>query len=82
MRKSDEVRALVQKENFRKALEIAKGFRLGITSKQSGAMALAYECMVHERFYLSIGTDIQKAIHEGVETIVGLYGRNEHDIHQ
>ena len=74
-RKSDIVRSLVAEKQYKKALRIAKDFRLGITPEQSLRMKKAYECMVHERFYLSLGEDIQKRIAEGIETIVSIYGK-------
>lgn len=75
VRKSDEVRRLVAEKQYRKALRIAKDFRLGITEEQSLRMKKAYECMVHERFYLSLGEDIETRIAEGIETIVSIYGK-------
>jgi len=74
-RKSDMVRRLVAEKQYKQALRIAKDFRLGITPEQSTKMKKAYECMVHERFYLSLGENIQVRIDEGIETIVGIYGR-------
>jgi len=79
-KKSDIVRRLVAEKQFNQALQIAKDFRLGITPEQSTKMKKAYECMVHERFYLSLGENIQARIDEGIETIVGIYGR-ENDSH-
>lgn len=76
VKKTDVVRNLVGKREYRKALSIAKDFRLGITPEQSSTMKRAYECMVHERFYLSIGTDTKKAIRDGIEVLEGLYGRS------
>ena len=83
VKKPDLVRSLVEQREYRKALNIAKDFKLGITPVQSSMMRRAYECMVHERFYLSIGTDIQKAVREGIEVLEGLYGRScKNDLHQ
>lgn len=76
VKKTDVVRDLVGKREYRKALSIAKDFRLGITPEQSSTMKRAYECMVHERFYLSIGTDTKKAVRDGIEVLEGLYGRS------
>lgn len=83
-KKSDIVRDLVGREEYRKALAIAKDFRLGITPEQSDKMTRAYECMVHERFYLSINTDTQAAVREGIEVLRNLYGRSccQNDLHQ
>ena len=80
---SDIVRRLVGQKEYRKALGIAKDFKMGITPEESGMMRRAYECMVHERFYLSIGTDVNEAIRVGIEVLEGLYGRScKHDLHQ
>jgi len=76
-RKSDKVRRLVSDGDYKAALRIAKGFRLGITKEQSSAMTLAYECMVHGRFYTQLGYDLKQKIAEGVEILVGIYGRSE-----
>lgn len=82
-RKTDKVRRLISGGDFKGALRIAKGFRLGITKEQSSAMTLAYECMVHGDFYRQLGYDLKQKIAEGVEVLTGLYGRSEeHDIHQ
>lgn len=75
VKKSDEVRGLVAQKQYKQALRIAKDFRLGITAEQSLRMKKAYECMVHERFYLSLGEDIEARIAEGIETIVSIYGK-------
>lgn len=80
VKKSDIVRGLVADKQYKKALQIAKDFRLGIPPEQSLKMKKAYECMVHERFYLSLGENIQERIADGIETIVSIYGR-ENNIH-
>jgi len=77
IRKSDKVRVLVKEENYRKALAIAKDFQLGITREQSQKMKKAYECMVHERFYISLGENIKARIDEGIEILVSIYGREK-----
>ena len=86
IRKSDIVRGLVANRQYKKALQIAKDFRLGITPEQSLQMKKAYECMVHERFYLSLGEDTKSRIAEGISTIVSIYGRendsNGKDLYQ
>lgn len=82
-RKSDAVRRLVSSGATKEALRIAKDFKLGITKEQSNAMTLAYECMVHGRFYSQLGYDLSRKIEEGVEVLKGLYGRSEeHDLYQ
>lgn len=73
-RKSDAVRRLTRSGEYKKALRIAKGFRLGITREQSDKMGIAYECMVHPQFYEQLGFVIDEKIDDGVEVLVGLYG--------
>lgn len=74
VKKTDIVRQLVSTGDMKKALSIAKDFRMGITKAQRSAMTKAYECMVHPVFYISIGTDIPSAIQEGVLALTELYG--------
>ncbi len=82
-RKSDAVRRLVSCGSYKEALRIAKDFRLGITREQSSAMTLAYECMVHGRFYKQLGYRLDEKIAEGVDILLGLYGRSEgNDLHK
>ncbi len=73
-KKTDIVRAEVANGNWKKALSIAKGFRLGISREQQSVMTRAYECLVHPDFYESIGTDLSQAIQEGISVLTGLYG--------
>lgn len=72
--KSSIVRQLVAAKNFKKALSIAKGFRLGVKKSEQDVMTRAYECMVHPDFYKSIGTDLNKAITDGIQVLTALYG--------
>lgn len=74
VRKSDIVREAVREGDFKKALRIAKGFRIGVTAPERDRMSRAYECIVHPEFYREIGTDIPKAIAEGKEVVSRLYG--------
>ena len=77
VKKSDQVRELVRQGEYKKALSITKGFKLGITREQNDKMVRAYECMVDDRFYRSLGVNLSEAIRDGVEVLVGLYGRSE-----
>lgn len=65
IKKSDIVKAAVQKQDWKKALQIAKDFRIGVTQEQRNKMARAYECIVHPDFYRQIGVDIPEAIEQG-----------------
>ena len=82
-RKTEVVRSLVRSGELKQALKIAKDFRLGISKPDSDAMTLAYECMVHERFYKQLGYNLSEKVAEGVEVLKRLYGRSEeNDLHQ
>lgn len=69
IKKSDIVREAVRKQDWKKALQIAKDFRIGITHEQKSKMARAYECIVHPDFYQQIGVDIPEAIEQGKEVV-------------
>ena len=49
-KKSDIVRKLVACGEFKKALRIAKEFRMGIAKADSDAMKRGYECMINPNF--------------------------------
>ena len=74
VKQSDIVREAVKSGEWKKALRIAKDFRINVTKAQRDAMARAYECMVHPEFYKQIGTDIPGAIAKGKEVVSYLYG--------
>ena len=65
IRKSDIVREAVREQNWKKALQTAKDFHIGVTQEQRSKMARAYECIVHPDFYQQIGIDISEAIEQG-----------------
>lgn len=65
IKKSDIVREAVLEQDWKKALQIAKDFHIGVTQEQRSKMARAYECIVHPDFYKQIGVDIPEAIEQG-----------------
>lgn len=65
IKKSDIVREAVQEQDWKKALQIAKDFHIGVTQEQRIKMARAYECIVHPDFYKQIVVDILEAIERG-----------------
>ena len=65
IKKSDIVREAVREQDWKKALQIAKDFRIGVTQEQRSKMARAYECIVHPDFYQQIGINILEAIEQG-----------------
>lgn len=73
-KKSDMVRHLVATGEYKKALRIAKEFRLGINKADKEAMRLGYECMVSPDFYRQIGKDVDAEIRHGVNVLIRIYG--------
>lgn len=73
-RKSDVVREAVAVGDYRKALGIARNFRLGISKEDADSMKRAYECMVWPEFYKSIGKDISVETQKGIDALIRLYG--------
>lgn len=69
IKKSDIVRESVKTGDYKKALRIAKDFRIGITKEQRALMSRAYECMVRPEFYEQIGVNIEEAIRKGKQTV-------------
>lgn len=75
VKKSDKVRAAVAAGNFKKALRIAKDFRIGISKEDLDAMKRGYECMATSpEFYKSIGFDVSECIEKGIEVLIRIYG--------
>jgi hypothetical protein len=74
-KKSDVVRRLVADGDYKKALGIVKGFRLGISREDISCMTRAYECMVRPDFYRQISIDPGAAIADGIRILVAHYGQ-------
>jgi len=74
--KTNAVRSLVAAGDYRKALGIVKGFRFGLSAEALNKLKLAYECMVHPTFYEQLGTDTERAVTEGVQILIELYGHS------
>ena len=72
-KKSEMVRELVAAGDYRKALSIAKGFKLGFTKEEQSTMTRAHECIAHPGFYRQLGVDEEKAIEAGMEIIKRVY---------
>lgn len=73
-KKSDMVRELVAVGDYKKALSIAKGFKIGFTKEEQSIMTRAHECMVHPGFYSQLGINEVDAIDAGIEIIERVYG--------
>lgn len=75
VKKSDIVKNAVCEGDWKKALHLAKDFRIGVTQEQRDKMARAYECIVHPDFYRQIGVDIPEAIEQG-KAVIKEYVKN------
>lgn len=76
VKKTDMVREAVAAGQWKKALSIAKGFRMGITKEQHSDITRAHECLVTcPEFYKSLGYDVDDCIKKGIEALVSLYGQ-------
>ena len=73
IKKTDLVKQAIAECDFKKALRIAKDFKLNVTKEQKDAMGLAYECMIYPDFYKQLGKDIYKSIEVGKNIVVALY---------
>lgn len=73
-KKTDMVREAVKNKDYKKALQLAKDFRINVSPEQRRIMSRAYECIVHPDFYRQIGVDIPLAISNGKNVLIGLYG--------
>jgi hypothetical protein len=60
------VRQLIEAGEFKKALNGAKDFRIGVTREQRSVMARAYECFIRPDFYRSIGKNPEQCIKAGI----------------
>lgn len=73
-KKTDIVKEAIKTGDFKKALRIAKDFRINVTKEQRERMARAYECIVHPEFYRQIGFDVMETVNLGERTVALLYG--------
>ena len=74
MKKTDIVKEAIKMGDFKKALRIAKDFRINVTVEQREKMARAYECIVHPEFYKQIGVSTVESINIGKQTLTLLFG--------
>lgn len=72
--KSNQVRELVASKEFKKALAVVKGFRLGLTMEQISTFTRAHECIVHPGFYSQLGMNEEHEIQKGIDLLIELYG--------
>lgn len=74
MKKTDIVKEAIKDGDIKKALRIAKDFRINVTKEQREKMSRAYECIVHTEFYKQIGVDIMESVNQGKDTLTLLFG--------
>jgi len=67
--KAQDVRIFIQQGDFKKALNGAKSFRIGITQEQRSVMSRAYECYIRPEFYRSIGKNPEECVQAGIAVL-------------
>ncbi|MBH8599087.1 MULTISPECIES: hypothetical protein [unclassified Thermoactinomyces] len=66
MRKKTELaKEAYRSGNVKKALWIAKSFRIGLSKDDRDKIVRAYECLVHPDFYLMLGKSPEEEIEKG-----------------
>jgi len=58
--KTQQMLQLLQAGEVKKALAIAKTFRMGFTREEQKVIQRGYECLVHPEFYIKLGRDCQE----------------------
>lgn len=71
--KTNIVREAIECENWKKAFQVCKTFKIGITQEQRNVIRRAYECIVYPRFYVQLGVDTEDAIKKGIDVLRVLY---------
>lgn len=74
MKKTDQVRQAIKDGELKKALRIAKNFRLGITKEEQVSMSRAYECMIRPDFYRQLGYDTDNVVEHGCNIVRMMFG--------
>ena len=69
MLKTERMRKAYSAGDYKTALWLAKGFRIGVSNEDRHAMSLAYECLVRPRFYREVGCDVNAAVRCGIDTL-------------
>lgn len=72
--KVDKVKSLLAAGAFQKALTIVKTFRIGFSKEEKRSIEIAHEVLTgNERFYRSLGIDVDKVIEETRQLLSGKY---------
>jgi len=75
-KKTDQVRDYVSQGDYKSAMRIAKGFRMGF-KEDIDAIRLAWECMTRPHFYEQIGKNPEDLVQKGMEVLDRLYGKDD-----
>lgn len=71
-----EARECLQKGQVKKALNITRRFRLGLSKEQRRDMERAWECLARPGFYAQLGFDEGQLINVGIETMTDILKEN------
>lgn len=66
IKKTDMAVGAFESGKVKEALNIAKGFKIGLTKEEHKQIVCGYECMVHESFYRQIGKDPKQELTKAV----------------
>lgn len=67
--KVEMVKQYINNDEIRKALALAKTFKIGLTREERGILARGYECMTHRQFYVQLGMDPEKEIEKAIKVL-------------
>ncbi|MEG1728725.1 MAG: hypothetical protein RR280_04200 [Bacteroidaceae bacterium] len=71
--KSDKVRSLVQKGQFKEALAIVKTFKLGLSKAERDTLVRAHEAQWNPAFYIRMGRNPDELFQEAVTILTTHY---------
>ena len=56
-------------KKYRRALNIAKNFKIGVSDAQRQQMALGYECIAHESTYVQMGYNCEEEVAKAIQIL-------------
>ena len=71
-KRSQVIQALKNKD-YKKALKIAKTFRIELNKEQNSIVTRGYESLTNPRFYKSLGQNIEQNIQDAIDILLLVY---------
>lgn len=72
--KTSQMVKYLEEGSYKKALRIAKGFRLGFSKKERVSVMRGYECLVRPKFYKMLGYNTEHEIDRAIYVLKDKYG--------